>query len=76
MQTVHLEKVRRSLHGDVSVPENRIIVEFHRRVEPQVDALLPSSYAIGVHVGLEAIRLPCHVSKEFEIHLIVRSPWG
>ncbi len=71
-----MEKIRRILHGDVAVPENRIIVEFHSRVEPQVDALLPSSYAIGVHVGLEAIRLPCHVSKEFEIHLIVRSPWG
>ncbi len=64
----------RSLHNDVTVPENRVIVEVETWVEPQVDALLPPPYAFGVHIGLEGVRLSCHVSKELEIHLVVRKP--
>ncbi len=64
-----------SLHDDVPVPENRVVVEIGGRVEPQVDTLLPASYSFSIHVGLEGVRLSTNVSKELEIHLIVSQSW-
>lgn len=59
------------LHDLVLVPQNAVVVEICTWVEPQVDSLLPATYAIGKHIGLQNVGLARRVAKKLEIKLVM-----
>lgn len=44
------------------------------RIEPEIELLLPVPFPLGVHIGVEDIRVSAKVTKEFEINLVVIRP--
>jgi hypothetical protein len=61
----------RILHDMVEIPEDCVVVEVCRRIEPEHDALLSLAMAAGEHVGLQDQRLPARVPQEFEVELVM-----
>lgn len=57
----------RDSHGVGVVPEDGVVVEVKRRVEPKIDALLPVADATSVHICLHRDWLPRPVPQELKI---------
>lgn len=59
-----------ALHDALRIPQDGIGVEVLGRVEPQIELLLPVTLSLCVHIGVDNIRIPTKVTKEFKINLI------
>lgn len=59
------------LHNVLLIPKDRVSVEVGSGVEPKVDSLLPATYSIWEHIGLQNVGLSGHITQELEVNLIM-----
>lgn len=53
------------------IPDDPIRMKVCRRVEPQVDSLLPPSCSTGEQIGLQNVGLATDVAQKLEVDLVV-----
>lgn len=53
-----LLQCKKYLHNVVMVPKDRVGVKFSSGVEPEVDTLLPVTFAMSIHIRLNCVWVP------------------
>lgn len=64
---IRFELVFRNLHDVVMIPKYAVRVEFCWRIEPKIDPLFSVTFAVGIHISLDCVRLSGAVAQELEI---------
>lgn len=52
------------------IPEKGVGVKICSWVEPEVELLLPITLALGVHVGMNDVRITTQIAQELKVYLI------
>ena len=69
-------RTKQVLHDLFRVPENAIVVEVSRGVEPEVEPHLPANdpavaASPDIHIGLQSVWLTGDRAQELDIHLVM-----
>ncbi|RRT50595.1 hypothetical protein B296_00051656 [Ensete ventricosum] len=69
-------RTKQDLHDLLRVPENGVVMEVSRGVEPEVEPHLPAndpavSASPDVHIGLQSVWLTGDCAQELDIHLVM-----